>query len=271
MQNIKTKIIILFSLFLIQILPANAITNGGPDGGAHPYVGLAVMDDVDGNPRWRCSGALIAPRLFLTAGHCTEAPAVRATIWFEEDVDAGIPDNGYPFAGPTSVDGTVYVHPQYNPVLFNHYDLGVIVLDTPVIMDRYGKLPELGMLDPLMTNRGNQDVTFTAVGYGLQKINPVFIKGDRIRLQATLELVDLNGLGGVPAGSSIMLTSNVKTGGICFGDSGGPIFSMNTDIIIAVSSYAMNGNCAGVGGGYRVDTADDLDWLYSEFGYLMAE
>ena len=84
---------LLFMVLLAHLtFPAYSITNGGPDNNAHPYVGLAVFKDINGEPLWRCSGALIAPRLFLTAGHCTETPATSATIWFEEDVDAGIPE-----------------------------------------------------------------------------------------------------------------------------------------------------------------------------------
>jgi len=32
-----------------------------------------------------------------------------------------------------------------------------------------------------------------------------------------------------------------------------------------VTSYGLNGNCAGTGGVYRVDLADDLNWLTSAF------
>jgi len=32
-----------------------------------------------------------------------------------------------------------------------------------------------------------------------------------------------------------------------------------------VTSFAMNGNCAGTGGVYRIDRADDLDWLATFF------
>ncbi|MDL1979876.1 MAG: trypsin-like serine protease [Deltaproteobacteria bacterium] len=253
-------------LLLVIIAPAAAITNGGPDGEDHPHVGLAVFYDADGNPMWRCSGTLLSETLFLTAGHCTEEPAASAAIWFEEDVDAGIPGNGYPFGGGTSVVGTPYTHPDYNPTAFYLYDLGVVVLDEPVVMDEYGALPEEGLLDPLAKKRGRQDVSITAVGYGLQKINPVFVVGNRERLQATLMLVDLIGTAGVPAGTSVMLSANVHTGGTCFGDSGGPLFLNDTNIVAAVTSFGLNGNCRGVGAGYRVDTADDLDWLYDEFG-----
>ncbi|MGD8466293.1 MAG: trypsin-like serine protease, partial [Anaerolineae bacterium] len=90
-------------LLLVVAVPVFAITNGEPDGDGHPYVGLMVADDADGNPLWRCTGTLISPTVFLTAGHCTEPPAARATIWFAEDVDA---EPSYPFDG--DVDGTTY-------------------------------------------------------------------------------------------------------------------------------------------------------------------
>ena len=75
------------SLFVVVLLlalavPAGAITDGQPDGNGHPFVGLMVAKDANGSPLWRCSGTLISPTVFLTAGHCVESPAVRATVWF---------------------------------------------------------------------------------------------------------------------------------------------------------------------------------------------
>ena len=128
-------------------LPASAITDGSLDGDAHPYVGLMVAQDIDGNPLWRCSGTLISPTLFLTAGHCTEAPAAHAEIWFDADVQSGVPGNGYPNTG--DVGGTTFTHPQYDPNAFYLHDLGVVVLDTPVVMSAYGSLPTLNQLDAL--------------------------------------------------------------------------------------------------------------------------
>src|SRR3954454_20181614 len=52
------------------VVPAGAITNGQLDGTAHPNVGVMVVDFGAG-PRRLCSGELIAPTRFLTAGHCT--------------------------------------------------------------------------------------------------------------------------------------------------------------------------------------------------------
>jgi len=146
----------------VVALPASAMTDGSPDGDAHPYVGLMVAQDGDGNPLWRCSGTLISPTLFLTAGHCTETPAAHVEIWFDADVESGIPANGYPLTGEAS--GTPYTHPQYDPNAFYLHDLGVVVLDEPLVASTYGALPSLDQLDALKSGKVKQDTFFTAVG-----------------------------------------------------------------------------------------------------------
>src|ERR671934_185108 len=109
MRKTLLLLAVVVAAFAVGIGPAGAITDGALDGNNHPYVGLMVAQDKKGNPLWRCSGTLIAPKLFLTAGHCTEAPAAHAEIWFASDVDAGRPGNGYPFTG--DVGGKTYTHP----------------------------------------------------------------------------------------------------------------------------------------------------------------
>lgn len=247
-------------LIVATVATVSAITNGVPDGEDHPYVGLAVFHDADGNPLWRCSGTLVDSTHFLTAGHCTEPPAAHAAIWFESDVQSGIPGNGYPYGGGTSSEGTPYTHPQYDPNRFYLHDLGVVVLDNPKEMDEYGRLPTLGQLDALATKRGLQDVTFTAVGYGLQDVKPV-VEAMRVRMQAALHLVDLRGTAGIPRGTAVILSGDAHTGGTCFGDSGGPLFLNDSTVVAAVTSFGLNSTCGGVGGGYRLDQADDLEWL----------
>jgi V8-like Glu-specific endopeptidase len=257
------SVLFALALLLALVAPASAITDGELDGEGHPYVGLMVAQDAAGNPLWRCSGTLLSPTLYLTAGHCTEAPAASAQIWFDADVESGIPSNGYPFIG--DVGGTTFVHPEYDPNAFFLYDLGVVVLDEPVEMDEYGVLPELDQLDALKTRRGKQDTTFTAVGYGLQQINPVFVQSERVRMVAYPRLIQIN-TPGFTGDFSLLLSNNHSTGGTCFGDSGGPNFLGDSLVIAGVTSFGINGNCAGTGGVYRVDRADDLNWLYSEFG-----
>ncbi|TIC83929.1 trypsin-like serine protease [Nocardioides sp. GY 10113] len=224
-----------------------------------------VAQDDDG-ALWRCSGTLISPTLFLTAGHCTESPATHVEIWFDADVQSGIPENGYPDDG--DVGGTPYTHPDYDPDAFYLHDLGVVVLDEPVVMDEYGVLPELDQLDALATRRGKKDLTFTAVGYGLQRAFPTAAEwkevAERIRMVATPKLIQINT--GFTGDGSLLLSNNAHTGGTCFGDSGGPNFIGDSLVIAGVTSFGLNSTCAGTGGVYRVDRADDLDWLYGEFG-----
>ena len=270
MRKILTTLASLALVTVVGAAPASAITDGELDGEGHPFVGLMVAQDADGNPMWRGSGTLLSDTLFLTAGHCTEAPAAHVEIWFDADVQSGIPGNGYPNMG--EVGGTPYTHPDYDPNAFFLYDLGVVVLDEPMAMGDYGQLPELDQLDALAKRRGKQDVTFTAVGYGLQKSFPDAAswkdQADRVRYVAHPKLNQINAPG-FTGDYSMLLSNNANTGGTCFGDSGGPNFLNDSDVVAGVTSFGMNGTCAGTGGVYRVDRADDLDWLYGEFGDLL--
>ena len=266
MKKVTVSLLLALMLVLSTIGIASAVTDGELDGEGHPYVGLMVAQDEAGNPLWRCSGTLLSPTLFLTAGHCTEAPAAHVEIWFDSDVESGIPANGYPNTGDAG--GTPYTHPQYDPNAFYLYDLGVVILDEPLAMAEYGALPELDQLDSLKTQRGKQDVTFTAVGYGLQESFPDAASwkenNQRVRMVAYPHLLQINT--GFTGDGSLLLSNNAHTGGTCFGDSGGPNFIGDSNVVAGVTSFGINGNCAGTGGVYRVDRADDLDWLYSEFG-----
>lgn len=265
-KKVLMTAVTLMAILVLAVSPVAAVTDGEPDGNGHPYVGLMVAQTEEGVPLWRCSGTLLSPTLFLTAGHCTEAPAAHVEIWFDADVESGIPANGYPNDG--DVGGTPYTHPQYDPNAFFLYDLGVVVLDEPVVMAEYGVLPEQDQLDSLATRRGQQDTSFTAVGYGLQESFPDAASwkenNARVRMVAYPHLIQING--GLVGDFSLLLSNNAHTGGTCFGDSGGPNFIGDSNVVAGVTSFGLNGNCAGTGGVYRVDRADDLDWLYSEFG-----
>lgn len=241
---------------------ASAIRFGEPDAEEHPYVGLMVafIDDV---PQWRCSGTMISPTVFLTAGHCTYG-ADHVEIWFDEDLrDAGAVN--YPFVG--DVGGTPHTHPDYSDGTFWMNDVGVVVLAKrdAVDMGTYGTLPQIGYLDEALAETGSPQL-FEVVGYGLQRNSPVAaqVQADRVRLKATVRLVnDDRVFGGRGDGVYAVFSNNANTGGTCNGDSGGPVFINDTTTIVAVTSFGMNVNCAGAGGAYRIDTAEDLAWITS--------
>jgi Trypsin len=248
---------------LVVVVPAGAVTDGELDGDRHPYVGLMVAQDAKGNPLWRCSGTLLSSRLFLTAGHCTEAPAAHVEIWFQSDVESGIPANGYPFKG--QIGGTPHTHPDYDPNAFFIRDLGVVVLDKAMKMSTYGKLPSLNQLDALKPSR---TTTFTSVGYGLQKSFPDAAswkdQSQRIRMLSRPHLLQINT--GFTGDFSILLSNNANTGGTCFGDSGGPNFVGNSNVVGGVTSFGLQSTCAGTGGVFRVDRDWSLNWIKGTFG-----
>jgi secreted trypsin-like serine protease len=256
--------LIAVALLLATVVPAFAVTFGELDGEDHPYVGLMVFD-VDGSPSHRCSGTLLSPTVMLTAGHCTFGTS-GGRVWFESDVESGIPGNGYPSGGGTSIEfSEIHTNPDYNDGAFYLFDVGVAILSQPVDLDTYGTLAEIGTLDGLKTKRGLQEQSFTVVGYGLQSVKPT-LEQDRVRYRGTVNLIDVSGTAGVPKGTSVLLTNNPgkhATGGTCFGDSGGPTFWGDTNIVVAVTSFGLNQNCKGLGGGYRVDTADDQAFINS--------
>ena len=242
-------------LLLAAAAPAAAVTDGVPDGSAHPYVGLVVFYDAAGTPQWRCSGTLLAPTVLLTAGHCTEG-AASAQVWFEPVVTRA---SGYPSSG--GITGTPYTHPAFVWALPNTSDVGIVVLDRRVRLSTYAALPTAGTLDALARQRGQQEVTFTVVGYGLQAVRPRTM-ADTVRLQATVRLVNLgNALTG---GYNIFHTGSKGTGGgTCFGDSGGPVFLGTSNVVVGITSWVLNENCAGGGGAYRTDIATSLDFISS--------
>jgi len=255
------RIVLLAALVVVLTIgvgPAGAITDGALDGEGHPYVGLMVAQTASGAPLWRCSGTLLSSKLFLTAGHCTEAPAAHVEIWFAADVQSGIPANGYPNKG--DVGGTPYTHPDYDPNRFFVRDMGVVVLDKAMKMSKYGKLPAVDQLDAL---KPSSSTTFTSVGYGLQKSFPTAAawknEAQRVRMVATPHLLQINT--GFVGDFSILLSNNANTGGTCFGDSGGPNFIGSSNVIAGVTSFGLNSNCAGTGGVYRADRSWNLDWL----------
>lgn len=259
-------LLITIVLLVVMILPAAAIADGELDGEDHPHVVLLVMD-VGGEPAFRCSATLLSPTVVLTAGHCTSnypgAPYTGMRVFTESDVDGG--DNSYPTCdGGNCIEAVSWAaHPLYETAPFYFHDVGIVILKKPGVkkLDTYGELPGLNVLDQMANQRGFQDLTFTAVGYGLQRINPVFVETERVRMVAYPHLIQIN-VPGMVGDFSLLLSNNHSTGGTCFGDSGGPNFMPGSDTVVAgVTSFGLNGNCAGTGGVFRMDRADVLDFV----------
>lgn len=266
--------------------PAGAITGNYQKDFVHDYVGLLVFY-VPGTPAGedpfshRCSGSLLSDRVtIVTAGHCTEG-VDEGRVYFQQAAApnystsafggrGGDETTGYPYTGGNAANQpfsrTFSTADNYGFHNFEGYpenkDAGVVVLDAPYTTPSgtYGQLPTVGAIDRYMAaHKNKQDVRFTPSGYGLSDQDPVPVS-TRERLMATSYLVN---------NTAPVTTYNLKTtanpskgkGGTCNGDSGGPVLFQGTNVIAAVTSFGMNGQCKGLDFSYRLDRAEVLAWI----------
>lgn len=267
----KLNLLIAALLVTIAANPARAITGKFVEDFQHPFVGLAVFYDEDGEFIGRCSGSLLSPSLFLTAGHCIEG-AATARVYFQQDAGANYdpvtevdPITGYPescLTQPctTSSELINYGYPAGFP---NTRDAALVILDEPINLSEYGVLAAAGSLDVLATRRGHQAIDFTVSGYGLTYTNPAKTISFRERLMASSRLVNLRSA--LTGGFNLQTTNNPGIGGgTCFGDSGGPVFygSSSSNLIVGVTSFGLSSQvCAGVDFAYRTDQAELIEFI----------
>jgi hypothetical protein len=267
---------------------ANAITGPNAVLSDRDNVVLVTFYDEEGVYLWRCSGTLIAPTIVLTAGHCTYG-AAEAKVWADQGpyVETAVDQGGYPLSPvedrppctgyvgwpctgedstgePLTYPGFAFpgIVPDEDAAFPNTGDVGLVILDTAITPESgFASLAEAGALDVFATQRGRQATTFTVVGYGLQKTLPTGDVAERIRLEATAQLVNLRS--SLTAGFNLQTSANPGggRGGTCFGDSGGPIFYGDSNVIVAVTSFGLSPNCTGVDYAFRTDQAAVLAWV----------
>jgi secreted trypsin-like serine protease len=257
-------------LTTLSAAPSQAITGNFVPDFEHDYVGLIVFYDAEGEPLHRCSGSLLTDRVVLTAGHCVTADdagtlASFARVYFEQDVDAvqGYPDSGGIMASQ------LYDYGFRGLTLPQSRDVGLVILDQPVTtvypaITEYASLAAAGTLEQYGTGL---NATIDVSGYGVQNANKNHTVAARERLSAqTFIIASRNPV--FAGGYNVQLASNPGggRGGTCFGDSGGPVLLGDTDVIVAVNSFVLNGNCAGQGYGYRTDQQAVLDWILRNAG-----
>jgi trypsin len=263
-------------LLLVPTSAALGVVGGNLDGNAHPNVAMIVFYQPDG--RFRCSATLASPTVLITAAHCTAGVRGKTIVTFDsvapattpraaDDTGDGQSQTGYTTTPAGWLTGTPHAHPLWADKLQlnNLHDVGVVVLDQPYTLATPAHLPPAGYLDTLtrgQNGNGLSDQVFTIVGYGVffekpdggpQKPTAV---SDRTRRNTTA-------VGQTLTSQVIKLAENAKDsragGGSCFGDSGGPLF--HGGYIVGDTSFGASIFCQGMGGYYRLDTADARSFL----------
>ncbi len=234
---------------------AGAITYGTIDPG-HPQAGAILVPWKGQWIEW-CSGTLVSPRVFLTAGHCTDAMAYYG--WSPGEVRVSF--SQYLFAkGAKWLEVSAYFsHPDYwwGPNSDPH-DLGVVILKKAVRDITPGRLPTESFLDDLNSAGMLASATFVNVGYGSSE-QDIYTSTD-VRMYSVSSFKNLHD-------AWLYMSQNPHTGngGTCFGDSGGPTYyraADGTETQVAVTSWG-DAVCKSTNNNYRVDTASSLGFIWS--------
>ena len=250
-RRVMVVVVSALAVLLAWAVPAQAITHGQPDNGAHPYVGellFFVPDEPDSRfddpGSWfTCSGTLLNDHVVLTAGHCTYATGrggVSTTanrgsgsggtdVWisFSEAPDFSIlpPSSSY------GRDQNAQRYRDWSTALnaspdwhqataFPHpqFDPDAFFLHDAGVLE----LQELAPMSRYgaLPEQGFLDQfqtarragqTFTVVGYGLNKVRPNLEVGGDTRFTGTVKLNTLNGLFGLPDGTAARFSNNNGT------------------------------------------------------------
>jgi hypothetical protein len=216
------------------------ITGGRPTGSDFGGVGAVLVDaNADFIPETLCTGSLVSPTVFLTAGHCIGGPGTVYFVAFDPDI--------IPFSLITLLIPSVTASASPDD------DLGVVVLPPgattgiPVYdLPSAGFLTEANALGGLARDRG------VLVGYGVSSLGGMESSGlDGTRRVAETKILSLLGRQIVVRGAN----GNSSLGGFCFGDSGGPLFlESNTSVIVGVASGVRHLGCQALAAHVRVDT-----------------
>jgi secreted trypsin-like serine protease len=232
-------------LALLPGAPADAIV-----GGAAPSadgVGRAVVTIVGSRGNF-CTGALIAPKLVLTAAHCVQPGAAYKIVEYDAARQPQLQDVK-----------NVAIHPAFNMQAMTAHrataDVALLQLDAP-LKGRTASAVGVPQIPIVVGSR------FTIAGIG------VTIRGDG-KSGGTIRVAGLIATGR-PGTLQIRLVDPAGQGtrdglGACTGDSGGPAFEdkQSGPVIVGVVSWSTGPNGAAGCGGLTGVTPLSLyrDWI----------
>jgi secreted trypsin-like serine protease len=209
------------TLLAVLLVGSPASTDGGRPGEATAYPEAALVDAlVDGQVGAYCSGALVAPSVVLTAGHCVKGE------------DGLVPDAWrvtLPYAGGVAVEATgaeTYdwetTHGTVDP---HRHDVGLVYLAHPVALPA-GRCPRLAS---------------SAVDDATEVVHVGRLRAGRLSTSSLFVGEPVPVTGGAAAGFPLDYSARAV---IAQGDSGGPAIVPGSvpHSIVAVASGALAGH-----------------------------
>ncbi|WP_432136508.1 MULTISPECIES: trypsin-like serine protease [unclassified Streptomyces] len=259
---------------LATALPASAINsyNATPAPERTEVGALVATWDHDDDPAtpdrvdWVCSGTMVDTDTFLTAAHCTTdwPDGVRFYVSLDQDVQAGLdaaaldhPGDPAAQAAAVAVEGTAHSHPAYPGPAADPHDISVIELPERKVAARWSFTPaalpaadELGALG----SRGLRSTDWTVAGYGTREAvrgpGGQTHPGGGVRMKAPVTFDALN-----DAWVRLAMTAPQGNGGACYGDSGGPNYTViGGRRLLAATTVTGDTPCYATNVAYRLDT-----------------
>jgi V8-like Glu-specific endopeptidase len=203
---------------------------GGTVDNGDPAIGM--LNAQDGNTGWWCTGTLISPTVFLTAGHCVEdaTASTQFSVFFGTDQSKAQ-------SGDWSPVKEFHHHPQYNTNNIGAgYDCAVLILKNP------SSTPPVPYSHTAVDNTFvNQPVRI--VGYGNDDGQAGTGAGTKRQVSTLFDSFE-DGI----------ITVGEPTKTTCQGDSGGPtLYKFNgVETVIGVTSFGAAG-CGTASEKTRVD------------------
>ncbi len=243
---------------LLFATPAGAVIGGTSDT-ANRYANVGVLQLHVGSDWFDfCSGTLVRSDVVLTAAHCTDfLQEVGPDGFGPADLRISFDPAG---DAPYSTVDHIVVNPAWftaGPCIGNskhlcldppHEDIALVFLDAPVAGITPAPIAGAGYLDGLDL----KSETFTVVGYGTD----AFITGSAFSPKAITVFDGIRSyrdVSAIPAQDAFPDRFLKITKGVCFGDSGGPLFHDGT--VVALNTWTFSARCDGPNLEYRVDSA----------------